>query len=560
MNREENINSIKTKVNKLNKFICPDYPDLEINSKQYYRNVISNFFNGRKDFSYMYFDFDKLSIINNMYGRKIGDKLLKESLTIIKNILPPNAIISRLAGDEFCVIFPGINENEAQSFCKKIDSTLSALNEINHSINPNIISLAITSAIVPASLDKTIDEIEKLAENKCSIKKQEKKSKEQTNLDNTEINLKKPSNCNEQINDKWTALNLMINNCIKEHLRDIRPSDNFVFNLNLVKQEAFSIVSILGRLIESSPTETEEIDPSIISTDFDEEDTQYIVKNFVTNRYLSSIIFDLFNTSDTDSVLTTVSDNYLKNVNNGLSELSDYIIRDPHSNLLSKPYLKIFLADRICNSDCNYQAIYFSAIGIRPSNTAYGHTYTDMRIAKTAHSIVENSSDQFKFNNEGFSFDRTDSFLIDQGGGNYLALIPSQNALDEKTISEIVAKVNSIVNIDRTNSSFNVSFSVDNNINTSNSEAFFNSIRTLKETANKNKDVLKQSNISSIDMQNALKKSLIGCAKFYVDNIENASSIVNKNIFLTNIFSLLLHHEYIHNQEVKNKKEQEERE
>lgn len=548
MNRDKVISDIKNEVFKLKKFVYSDYPDLEINSKQQYRNVISKFFNGRKDFSYMYFDIDKLSIINDVYGKEVGDKLLKQVLTIIKSTLPKSAIISRLAGDEFCVIFPKTTKEQAEEISTKIDTTLDSLNSITRTFDVNSIPLTITSAVVASSLDKTIDELEELAENKCSINKQIKKTQEQNKDDDTLI-LNKPNSSNISNDNNWDTLNSIINNCMKEHLRDIRPSDDFVFSPDLAKRDAFSIVSILGRLIETDLAGKDK--SSLIDTDFEEEDTQYVSKKDI-NSYHNSIILDLFNgASDVDNLLSITSDNSLSTISDNISELSNTLIRDPHSGLLSKSYLKLFLADKICNSNSKYQAIYFSAMGIRPSNSAYGHAYTDMRISKTSHSIIKSFSDKFSFNNEGFSFDKSNSFLIDQGGGNYLALIPTQDALDKKTIFDIVSAINANVNPDKTNSTFPISFSVDDNIDISDKETFMKSIHNLKERTNKNKDVLKQANIASLDIQNSLKKSLFDCVRFYVTNIEDPSSIVNKNIFLTNIFSCLLHYEHLHHEDSK---------
>lgn len=550
MNRDKVINDIKNKVSELKKFVYPDYPDLEINSKQQYRNVISRFFNGRKDFSYMYFDVDKLSIINNVYGKESGDKLLKCALTIIKYTLPQDAIINRLAGDEFCVILPKTTEEQAKEFCTKIDTILDTINSILKTFNKNAIPLTITSAVAVSSLDKTIDEIEEIAENKCSINKQIKKFQEKNKEDDTLV-LNKPNSSNISNDNNWNTLNSLINNCMKEHLRDIRLSSDFVFNPDLIKQEAFSIVSILGRLIETNLSEKSK--SSLIDIDFEEEDSQYTLKkDIVMTPYHNSIILDLFNSvSNIDTLLSIASDNSLSSICNNISELSDSLIRDPYSGLLSKSYLKLFLTDKLCNTSSNYQAIYFSAMGIRPSNSAYDHTYTDMRISKTAHTIIKHFGNRVNFNNQGFSFNKSDSFLIDQGGGNYLALIPSQYTLDKRTVFDIVSSINADVNPNKTNSIFPISFSIDDNIDMNNKETFMKSISNLKAQTNKNKNVLKQANISSLDIQNSLKKSLFDCARFYVNNIEDPTSIVNKNIFLTNIFSCLLHHQHLHNEDSK---------
>ncbi|ELA08181.1 diguanylate cyclase [Moraxella macacae 0408225] len=70
--------------------------------------------------SVIYFDLDKFKNINDTYGHPIGDKVLIQAVQAVKTVLPKQAVLGRLGGEEFLVILPNSEQHEAQTFAEKI--------------------------------------------------------------------------------------------------------------------------------------------------------------------------------------------------------------------------------------------------------------------------------------------------------------------------------------------------------------------------------------------------------------------------------------------------------
>ena len=85
-------------------------------------------------------DIDGLKITNDTFGHNIGDELLKKVAEIISKVFKANAVISRVGGDEFCIILPGTDYDMAQ---EKTELLVKATEEVNRQ-NPVVpISMSI---------------------------------------------------------------------------------------------------------------------------------------------------------------------------------------------------------------------------------------------------------------------------------------------------------------------------------------------------------------------------------------------------------------------------------
>jgi diguanylate cyclase (GGDEF)-like protein len=51
-------------------------------------------------------DMNRLKLINDMYGHRIGDEALKALAAKIKNMAGPDCVAARIGGDEFGVVLP----------------------------------------------------------------------------------------------------------------------------------------------------------------------------------------------------------------------------------------------------------------------------------------------------------------------------------------------------------------------------------------------------------------------------------------------------------------------
>ena len=77
----------------------------------------------------LYLDVDKFKEINDTYGHKEGDSLLKEVVQLFKSTLREVDIICRIGGDEFLLIFPDNSLNNVPLIRERLSKNLEKLNK-----------------------------------------------------------------------------------------------------------------------------------------------------------------------------------------------------------------------------------------------------------------------------------------------------------------------------------------------------------------------------------------------------------------------------------------------
>ena len=75
---------------------------------------------GIRSISLLMMDLDKIHIINENHGMEGGDKVFISMGSILSTITRPTDICARLAGDEFAVLLPDTELNEACKFAERI--------------------------------------------------------------------------------------------------------------------------------------------------------------------------------------------------------------------------------------------------------------------------------------------------------------------------------------------------------------------------------------------------------------------------------------------------------
>ncbi|MBI5401730.1 GGDEF domain-containing protein [Candidatus Wolfebacteria bacterium] len=80
-----------------------------------------------KDFSLIFIDIDDLKKVNDVYGHKSGDKLLKSAAEIFSNSIREFDVVARWGGDEFVIGLLDASENEAYKIATKIKNRLNKL-------------------------------------------------------------------------------------------------------------------------------------------------------------------------------------------------------------------------------------------------------------------------------------------------------------------------------------------------------------------------------------------------------------------------------------------------
>ncbi|WPK10816.1 diguanylate cyclase [Lysinibacillus louembei] len=74
----------------------------------------------KKQLSFIIFDIDRFKGINDTYGHDIGDYILREISQLITNTLPKDSIFGRYGGDEFVILVPNCNRDNAKQLAEAL--------------------------------------------------------------------------------------------------------------------------------------------------------------------------------------------------------------------------------------------------------------------------------------------------------------------------------------------------------------------------------------------------------------------------------------------------------
>jgi diguanylate cyclase (GGDEF)-like protein len=108
--------------------------------------------------SIIYIDLDQLKTVNDSYGHKAGDALLRLVGRTISRSLRTSDLVARVGGDEFCVLLPESGEKAAARAANRIFERLNAkMVDENY---PTTFSFGVVSYVhgYPKSVDEMIQE------------------------------------------------------------------------------------------------------------------------------------------------------------------------------------------------------------------------------------------------------------------------------------------------------------------------------------------------------------------------------------------------------------------
>ncbi len=75
---------------------------------------------GKQHHQLIYFDLDNLQLVNDTFGRKAGDEVIMRFARILEEDLPKSAVVSRLTGDDFCILLTHADDEAAMEHAKAI--------------------------------------------------------------------------------------------------------------------------------------------------------------------------------------------------------------------------------------------------------------------------------------------------------------------------------------------------------------------------------------------------------------------------------------------------------
>ncbi|MCL6611303.1 MAG: diguanylate cyclase [Peptococcaceae bacterium] len=118
-------------------------------------------------------DVDGLKLVNDTFGHKKGDELLKTVAEILKSPFRSSDVVARVGGDEFAVILPRTDEEAARRTCERINQAVE-----NHNLKGTDIpiSLSVGMATGIISGDLNCDELYRRADNDMYQRKMQNKA------------------------------------------------------------------------------------------------------------------------------------------------------------------------------------------------------------------------------------------------------------------------------------------------------------------------------------------------------------------------------------------------
>lgn len=553
--RDELTSKLNILLRRIKTFSCPEYKD--IYTKAYFREVEKvSLENSENTYAFIFGDFNKLGVINDVHGHDFGNRVLEISIRIIKKSLPANSLIVRAGGDEIYIILPNSDKETADKY----------INQINTNLQKNAVTISGLS-IELASSDSThgdIDHLINITDNEVTnIKAARKESISPADiLADDFLDLQVPKSASSNDKNSWKNLNEFINISIYEFLKNFRPSKNFEFKAQqIVDSSDFVTNSFLcllnDKLNGKIPKNLEELLKENYPNLPDYDNAVVSTKN---NNPLGVDNANLIHSSVTGeksiSDLNNLSDETIKNLIQNSENLLEQLTRD-NTGLLNKHSFRLSLAQQLCNTDEKYSATYISFAGLKVSNTAYGHSFSDYRLDKSNQIFIEEINKFLNYTNTAFDFKKGNVYLISQSGGNYLCLYPqSMSKAIKPELASVVDKVNSRVDIKNPNSNLEASYySINDNESIPNSDvkSVIRYVRALKEEANSRKNNFKRNLFKSADAYFAFKKSMSNCVDYYLENIDNAGTDVNKMVqFMRNVYTAFLNQEVLHNDTRKN--------
>ncbi len=126
-----------------------------------------------KPFALFFIDLNKFKPVNDNYGHKVGDKLLKAYVERLKNEMMNDTLILRLGGDEFVVITPNV---KSINIAASIKTKLLVLSEAEFFIDGLSIYISASIGYVLSNEANNLEALLNIADKKMYAEKEKRKT------------------------------------------------------------------------------------------------------------------------------------------------------------------------------------------------------------------------------------------------------------------------------------------------------------------------------------------------------------------------------------------------
>ena len=125
--------------------------------------------NDEKGFCVCMCDIDFFKKVNDSYGHDIGDRVLAGVAQSLVDNVTEDCLVSRWGGEEFLIVFPNMNGDEARSILDKIRSRIK---KMEFDTGTKVFSITITYGLAEYGFDGNAEAVVKEADDKLYIGKE----------------------------------------------------------------------------------------------------------------------------------------------------------------------------------------------------------------------------------------------------------------------------------------------------------------------------------------------------------------------------------------------------
>lgn len=456
--------------------------NLGVFSRQYFNSILHSmyqYFPEDELFCFTFGDFNKLNQLNKTHSFEIGDKAIFESIRLIKETLPEDTIIARIAGDEFGFLTPNVHKRDMDLAFQHIGTILK-----EHSTD--VYGLTITTSSMDSSVYPTFDELYAHTELNVSRKK---KLNSRSQFKTPEEMLS--NSIYKGLNNYFSYYRLESNSLPIEYYEILKHSllDVVIHNLEKTNDNMLSFVERLKSIIPESDFESKqlEITPELASQ----------IHNYITNENDSSVS----RTPELDSIFK-------------------FLITDPLTGEVSKKFFDECVMPIFAKSEQGPISVrLFDLTHLKLSNDIIGHNPTDEKITELYTKLISQIKDENSYS----------KYLASAGNCGLLLIEKTGTAISDRKIDTFIDTALANERI----------LSLTTSSRICEPSKIAETIKQLEADCKEKKEKQKLAKISHKETIIPLNLALGDSIHFYKKNIPNPYSIQSKQMLVKTLFENL---------------------